>query len=210
VAPDKAFERFVSFSPVEWEDFRRKGDALSAKLASLGWTIPMHMQPADAWEAADKPTPAEVDAVFVAHYQQAEGRYFERVVDELLSETFLEAWRPLIDECGKAYKQGLYRITIPSLFACLEGSVVALGGKGKIIQRCEEHRRVQDPESLKRMLWASFAPFVETVFEDGRSSSGDVINRNLILHGHSSPADWTTADALRLFNALHLLAAIAR
>jgi hypothetical protein len=59
------------------------------------------------------------------------------------------------------------------------------------------------------MIWDSLTPFVEAVFQGGRSASGSVINRNLVLHGHSLPQDWTIADSLRLFCALHALAVIA-
>jgi hypothetical protein len=195
-------------SKEEFERWRIQGEALSARLAKQGWIVPMDMQPAEAWKLAGKPA-GETDSAFVAHYTESDGRSFEEMIRTLLASEFLADWKPLLQECVAAYRQGLFRITIPALLPVIEGAIVALGGKGKIVRRCKAQTEAQDPSRVGRMIWASLLSFVEVIFEDGRSSSGQVLNRNLILHGHSRPADWTLADSLRLFNALHAITFIA-
>jgi hypothetical protein len=198
-------------TPERLLQMRLEGERLSAMLARRGWPMPMNIAPAEAWdalEAAGDVGAAELDEFFVAHYSGDGGRYFDYMASELLTAPGLARRQLLLEECVAAYRQGLHRIAIPSLLLVIEGAVVDLGGKGKIVDRCRQHFAAANPDCAIRMIWSSLAPFIETIFEDGRTSSGDVINRNLILHGRSEPEEWTVADALRLFCALHAIAVV--
>jgi len=205
-------EKFAKlFTPERLLQMRLEGERLSALLARRGWPMPMSMAPAEAWdalEAAGGSGASALDDFFVAHYSDNGGQSFDDMANELVTAPGLARRRLLLEECVTAYRQGLYRIAIPSLLLVIEGAVVDLGGRGKIIERCRNHFAAANPDSAIRMIWSSLAPFIETIFEDGRTSSRDVINRNLVLHGHSEPQDWTVADALRLFCALHAIAVV--
>jgi hypothetical protein len=203
----EATHRFVQSLPTPELYIRqhKATEKLLHKLAAQGWTIPMHLSLADTHEVAETRLPSDYDAEFVQYFTASNGEYFELVAGEIIASETVASWKPLLEECVTAYRQGLFRIVIPSLLPVIERTVIDLGGGGKVVTAAKARAEALSYRFFAKIVWSSIAVFAEKVFDTGRSGPGAVLNRNLILHGRSLPAEWTQADALRLFNAIHTL-----
>jgi hypothetical protein len=179
------------------------------KLAAQGWTIPSHMTPAEAYEISDQ-DPDGYDAFFFGFFTDQGGEEFAHLASDLRDSSILQRWKPLVEQCLAAYDQQLFLVTIPCLFPIIEGVVSSLGGTGKAAARCKALAAAGSYDDLAKVVWSSVATFVDKAFEDGRTTSTVTLNRNLILHGKSDPGQWTQVDSVRLFNALHTLAFVAK
>jgi hypothetical protein len=200
------------FSPEELKSMAEagltQGDAVLRQLASGGWTVPLHLTPAETRQLLHDAR-SDLDAALVKCYSEEDGAVFDRITAELGDSSVMAGWQPLLDQCVAAYRSGSYHITIPSLFAMLEGIVVSAGGQGKVLNACGAWMNAAAKNSWTRVMRRSVHTFLKKAFSGGEDFVGPrptVINRHWVLHGRDRPAQWRQADALRLFTAVHATA----
>lgn len=175
------------------------------KLGHMGWTIPMWATPREIHDLLESvEDEQELDDYFLEYYD------IETLKSDLLGSQLLTQWKPLLEECLEAYVSGLYKICIPSLVTVIEGAAARLGGQfertADVERIAREMVREYEKGSLSRAIWISIHSFLTELFQYvSFSSEAPRLNRHWILHGRS-PAEWTKADALRLFHCLHVLA----
>lgn len=107
-----------------------------------------------------------MDSFFIEFYSGNQDIEFEKLAADLLNNSHLEKWKPLVSECLDAYKNKNYLVTIPSLLSILEGSItLAIGSSGThLIKLCNCKYLRCDEGSVKRVVWKSIHRFVSNIF----------------------------------------------
>lgn len=130
-------------------------------------------------------------------------------------------FKPYLQEILELHKThpGNYRVSIPALFAILEGTL------GQIFKISEEGMASEIKRKMKvfwdiyryvydnQLMGVSFAFFnqlflanTKGVFEQltvNSKNAAGIINRNAVLHGKSNPKDWTLDDFEMLLSLIH-------
>jgi hypothetical protein len=182
----------------------------SKKLAKEGWTIPLSLQPGELYDLLDLYETESYDQAFLKLYTDNNGELFNILTDNLSRSKSYSKWRSLIIQCIKAYNTGDYHITIPSLFSILEGVINEYFDSTKVnlnvITLCKNQTEKAPDNRIVKIIWISILTFVEHAFQRApfNEDRPDFINRHWILHGRDV-TNWTTADSLRLFNALNTI-----
>jgi hypothetical protein len=150
-------------------------------------------------------TADDVDAFFVDFYTGDDFAELRFLRKELTQRAGLAQWRALLEQCFDAFESANHLITIPALLTVLDG-VIAKAGKNtswRIDPRKLCSEKAAAVNGLKKWMWRSLELFFAKLFQPAPfdQSRPILINRHWILHGRDS-ANWTGADALRLFNAL--------
>jgi hypothetical protein len=201
------------------DDFMRDiWDSAKAQIhamASQGWTLQMRLTLGGLEELANL-GPEQIDEFFVAFYTDDDFAELRAVREKLARRQSLAPWRELLGECFDSFVNGRHRITIPALLSIIDGVVASAGAvlssrRSHLMAACTKNGEKLGSDSLRGELWISLREFLERIFEtapfDGTRPT--LINRHWILHGRdTAAASWTSADALRLFNALQTVASL--
>lgn len=182
-------------------------------LAKGGWTFSMQMTPREVVELAEDGLldPQKLDRWFLDYYADQDGRELRDLTRRLRKSKRLESWRPLLVECIRAYKLGLYRIVVPALFATIEGLVCEATGtvqatRGKPSTNWQT--RIARPKgAFLEAQWCATAAFLESLWrrhEFDKPAPG-TLNRHWTVHGRR-PHVGDRADALRLLAAVDFIA----
>jgi hypothetical protein len=200
--------------PSSFEDqLERSATALepsARRLGTLGWTVPLHEHIGFVGLAVQLPE-NELDELFLDLYAEDNGASFQRLIATLRGRSCLSHHLHLIDECQQSYLDGRYLVVVPALLPLLERLVaLAANSLGSLVPVRSATATLHLKSRLyRRVLWASIDGFVQAVFAycDFQHLRPPLLNRHLVLHGRAD-ADWTQADALRLFHALDTLSHI--
>lgn len=130
-------------------------------------------------------------------------------------------FKPYLQEILELHKTnpGNYRVSIPALFAILEGTLgqifkISEGGMAFEIKRkmkvfWDIYRYVYDNQRIgssfafwNRLLLANTKGVFEQLTVNSKNAVG-ILNRNAVLHGKSNPNDWTLDDFEMLLSLLH-------
>ena len=189
------------------------GEKQSVELANAGWTLPMWSTLAGVNDILKHTGIDKVDDYFVRYYETNQDGDFDRLRSDLLSHSSLKHWRPLVEQCLRAYDRSDYLVPIPALIAIIEGLVANAGGR--FLRKADPKNVVQErlnsssKKSFTRLIWLSTDAFIHRLFESHSFDAGRPVslNRHWILHGRDVP-DWTHADCLRLLQALHTVSCV--
>jgi hypothetical protein len=186
------------------------GDMIESarELGERGWTIPVEIPPVRIARLVRSVAPEDTDEVFVEMYSVNQSQGFEVLAEDILKNTELERWKPLVAQSISAYRRDEFLIVVPALLSAYEGALAA------VVDRPNDTRpptlannELNEAETnLERVAWTSIVAFTNTVFKSS-TFAGDrpnLLNRHWVLHGRDSPT-WSRADCLRLFQALHTL-----
>jgi hypothetical protein len=213
-------ERFQAADRAFWEGLHQKWqesclaqEPAAARLGEMGWTLPM-WGPIHLLYRAAQHSREEVDEGFVAEYRRRWGARFRALSADLLGTPSLSRWHPIIDQCVWAHRRSRFLLVVPSLLAITEGVTAQMAGTLQVRSepRANASRQVaQKASAHDRLVWVSLHAFLSRTFADSSfgSPAPPVLNRHWILHGRAA-SDWTEADSLRLFQALHTLTALDR
>lgn len=183
-------------------------------LARLGWIIPVHMSLPELHELVlqNSLTMERVDNWFVEYYRQR-SRFCS--LSKLLLSSRLAFWRPLIEQCLKAFERGDHVICVPSLLLVLDGAMARLWQARAWDKRDRNKffdRKIHGshPKSVMEYMWRSVHVFINEVFDDTARPGRDypIVKRHLILHGTSDPSTWGEANCLRLFQAISTIVSL--
>jgi hypothetical protein len=191
----------------------QRREASGKRLAELGWAVPMNFTMSQEIALADPANSDEdIERCIVDFYLCDQHKQLRRLYDDLIATEVLSQWHPLLRQCFKAFELNLHLVTIPSLISVLEGAIaqkcntlrtknVHVIGPTKA-KACQENQR--SPYNIDYFIWSSLAAFIEKLYDrsDFSKERPPSLNRHWILHGRDS-TQWTVADAIRLFNALH-------
>jgi hypothetical protein len=181
-------------------------DEEAKELGACGWTIPMHCTPREMSDMLDRAHAEPIDSVFLKHYTEDGGKR-GGLKEDLLGIETLEYWRPLLEQCLRAYEAGLYLVAVPALLTMIEGVTIRLGNNPKTTDPRTVARAALSrthPDSIELPIWASIDVFLSNLFANSSFSGTPpgTINRHWILHGRDRPV-WDQADCLRLLQALY-------
>lgn len=180
-------------------------------LARNGWTSPLLMDIAAFHRfrvliVSPNMTVQNIEQWFIAHYRSGG---LAQLSNDMRSSHHLRFWKPLIDQCFRAFERKDYQICIPSLLLVFEGIIaklwdVAFQSKKKRMRFFERNIARASSQSVEQYLWKSVKTFTEEVFEAALRDKQvySVPKRHLILHGKSDPSMWDEADCLRLLQAI--------
>lgn len=199
----KGFERFV-----------RAAEAL----AKAGWTFPKEMTIREVVELAEdpggggSPDARKLDEWFLEYYACEGGREHRALTVRLLKSTRLASWRAPLRECLCAYKHGLYRVVVPTLFSVIEGLVCEITGaiREKAVKPSIhwKGRTVKPPSGgILEAQWCAVLALLELLwqrYEFNEPPPGS-LNRHWTVHGRR-PHVGDRADALRLLAAVDFIA----
>jgi hypothetical protein len=178
----------------------------SEHLAMLGWTLPMRLGPADLVNLAGQ-SAEDVDLFFVEFYTDNEFAELRLLRKELGKCKSLEQWKVLLEQCFASFESQNHLITVPALLTILDGIVFKASNSAPTwrvdpVKICAAKATAAD-NGIKTWMWRSLELFFGKLFESAPfdQSRPTLINRHWILHGRDA-ANWTSADSLRLFNAL--------
>jgi len=182
------------------------------ELGKLGWTIPMWASPTILPRLVTSGDAGAIEKAFVRAYSRNGAEQFTQLSAECKASEFLKPWRPLFQQCVRAYVSRQYRIVVPSLLLTIEGMTVTIAGKQHTVARVRDiaRERAARADGIAAAAWLSMAGFLDEVF--GRHDFAKLplprLNRHCALHGRSAP-NWGRADCLRLFQAIDTLCALA-
>lgn len=211
----EAFQQQRALLTAFAEDNDREGaeqEPDAEALGFAGWTLPLWAtipQCRHIFQQIRQHEIDEIDAAFVEHYAEDNGTAANELFGELLAAPVLEHWHPLLRQCAATYRRRQYLVTVPSLLLVYEG---AFGRAVKRfdslvkVRRASTDARMAHRPGIRRLIRASIDGFSRTVFaaSDFAANAPERINRHWTMHGRSRP-DWTRADCLRLFQAIHTL-----
>ncbi|EOO05701.1 hypothetical protein IAW_05010 [Bacillus cereus str. Schrouff] len=173
--------------------------------AEQGWTIPLHTTMRDCQELIHVKSKSEMDKVFEEHYLIEEN--YMKMKKRLTSNAFEGRWEVLLEECFQNYEEGRFRITIPSLFSILEGTLFNIVQDQDWKQAFREKENELMEGSIRNQVYYSVITFINHAFSFGKFKELNykpaLINRNWVLHGRYNVNEWERVDSLRLFNALY-------
>jgi len=131
----------------------------------------------------------------------------------LLSSPELARWKGLLGEVFECVQLGKPRVCVVSLLTVLEGFLsqylvkeqIMPPNKTKVAAFFRGTKR-HEHETYDAIWWMSAVSFLNLLFQDSdfQADCPSFINRHWILHGRSE-TEWSTADALKLINALTTL-----
>jgi len=139
-------------------------------LGSLGWTFPVHMSPWRLYSILDLNDADQIDQSFVDFYCESDGSNYAQLRDAILSDERLEPWRPLLQQCCRAYERGEFLIVVPSLLTVLEG-VFAKPENAPFIRGPERAKFFSEKiaavpsDSVEAYMWRCANAFVKKLFE---------------------------------------------
>lgn len=175
--------------------------------AKNGWTFPPHTTMQECYDMINGKKQSEMDKEFEKHYGISEN--YEAMKRKLLSNTLYSQWKELIEDCFDNYERGRYKISIPSLFLILEGTVFDIVKDQDWKKAFKQMGNRLDHGSIKRQMFISVKEFIYNAYSYGNFDSAtarpSLINRSWVLHGRDDIKEWKKVDALRLFNALYSL-----
>lgn len=182
------------------------------RLADLGWTITMDMDPfVLARLADDAVSDAELEQTFSSLYTEDDFRQLRAIERELLEAQPLAPCRALISEAFEAYYRGLHQIPVPALMATIEGVIAREAGKLNTrvtaVRKLAADLEARAPrQSVEALMWRSVRRWIDNMYADSNFSSPQPpqLNRHWILHGRDS-GPWSKTDAIRLFVALNTM-----
>lgn len=200
-----------TLSRVDWQSIAeglKQFPNEAKRIGDAGWTIPMWGTPADVSHILQAASERDIDGVFLDYYEADGGEHYRQLKSYLVStRQSLTRWRPLIEQCFKAFEHDLYLVIVPAMITVVEGSIAEIGGQDA--WRSTDSRKTArnllarfPRDSFRHAIWSSVVAFVSHLFT-GHSFTNECpprINRHWILHGRDSPS-WTKADCLRLFQA---------
>lgn len=181
------------------------------RLGAAGWTVPWWASINHCRDILQCVSVDKLDAVYVRHYSKDNAKAARVVFPELMKSPVLEQWRPILRQCIATYKRRQYLVTVPSLLLTFEGLLArATKQTGTKMRAPTSKARADLPPGVDRLIWASVQTFVESLYaaSDFTNDPPDTLNRHWALHGRERP-EYTKADCLRLFQALHSLATLA-
>ena len=179
--------------------------------ASLGWVFPLNL-PYPVYKRKIYELscyPEELDKYFIELFSSD---FRENVEKPILkySLSIPEHLNTLLHECFLAYKNSLFQICVPALFAILEGVLVELSNNGdrkniRYLQGIDNYIKSSDI-TVEVMPLISLSHFLKLVFSpsDFNGEEIDVINRHWSQHGRYL-SDFTNKASLQLFNAVALV-----
>ena len=184
------------------------------ELGRRGWTAPIWSHTMATAEIVLRTTEDSIDDYFLREYTRSWRRLERRVFREISAASVLGAWARLLEECIFAYRWRRYRIVVPALFAVYEGALAQIMGQLKRKsdpKNLASAKRNDAREGLLKLAWVSVEAFTLQLFSPRPYSlpRPRLINRNWVLHGRDS-MEWTRADCLRLFQALHTVTFLER
>lgn len=180
-------------------------------LGRNGWTLPLHMDIVafrrfHVLILCPDTTVQDIEQWFIGYYR-SDG--LADISIHLLSSHHLLFWKPLIEQCLRAFERKDFQICVPSLLSIFEGVIakpwgVAFQNKKNRTKFFERKIGGASSRSREQYLWKSVKAFTEEVFAAAVSDkrTHPVPKRHLILHGKSDPSMWDEADCLRLFQAI--------
>jgi hypothetical protein len=191
----------------------QRWEASGKRLAELGWTVPMNFTMSQAVALSDPANSDEdIERCIVDFYLCDQHKQLRCLFNDLIASEVLIQWHPLIRQCFEAFELNLHLVTIPSLLSVLEGAIAqkcnTFRTKNVHITTPTKEKASQEnqrsPYSIEYFIWSDLATFIGKLYELSDFSKGrpPLLNRHWILHGRDS-TQWTVADAIRLFNALH-------
>lgn len=176
------------------------------RLAALGWTVPLTATIAFP-ETVNPLTDTEVEAAMTAYFTDDDEAELKGLLSRLRCRTHLQPWMPLLDECIKAYEQGLYGVTVNVLITIVEGVfMVGLLGPNNSPGVAREAGRMKPTKvagGAQEVVAYSVSQFLLNVFQDARFTEPRpmLLNRHWKVHGRDSQVG-TREEAICLFNAL--------
>lgn len=182
-------------------------DVAATALARQGWTIPMHMTPAETFALLQDASGDGLDARFVEWYESEDYAGLIELKAGLSQQANLEPWRGLLGEVFEAYRRQHFAITVPALLTVIEGCIATQPGDGTNVRALVRRRLDSEmnrwPDSVTALIWRSIATFCDQLFMPTHFAAGrpSRINRHWILHGRDT-GPWNKADALRLVQAV--------
>lgn len=189
------------------------------KLANFGWTIDGHWDFFMIDKVLQFNNKQQLDQFLYKEYYACEDKQeVKRLSKAILKYESLSLWKPLIEECNKAYQHGMYRICIPSLISVIEGIVGKKINDKKTIglealsKKLKEEINKLPSHSVRRLCVISIKCWYDKVFELIKFSSERslVINRNWIMHGRDDCNLWKEIDAIRLYSTIYMLGSILK
>ncbi|MEJ7759543.1 MAG: hypothetical protein WKF55_08095 [Gemmatimonadaceae bacterium] len=181
-------------------------------LGACGWTLPLILPVASLPDLLEGIQPGtDYDAAFEDYYLSNNERATRQLFDDLSDSQRLKMWKPLLAECMDAYREAKFRIIVPSLFLILDGALAAAANsllRKTNAKNLSASKRRTSRRVIETLAWASLEGFTHELF-GGYHFGGPRpprTNRHWVLHGRDVP-DWTRADGLRLFQALHSIPA---
>jgi len=189
-------------------------EAEARALGARGWTLPMWAHTGFVAEIASSVKAGETDAYFMDLYSADGGSRETELLESLATRPELAHWEPLLNECIIAYKQRLYRVTLPSLLLVLDGLIAAAGNRLNERSNAKTVASSLLQASMRPyvdwLAWLTIEAFVSRVFQS-REFGGqrpESINRHWIMHGRDIP-DWGQTDCLRLFQAIDTIGSVS-
>lgn len=186
-----------------YKDFKE----IATEGAKLGWTIPPHSTINECREMILGKNKIQINKEFEAYYLRQKN--YNEMKSELLGDAMMAKWKLLLEECFKNFEEGRYRITIPSLFAILEGVIFDIVKDQKWKEAFKNINVQVNFGSIQMPVFISVHIFVDKAFSFGHldkpTYKPSLINRNWVLHGRDDINEWQVVDSLRLFNALYSL-----
>jgi hypothetical protein len=218
---EKLKETIAPLSEINWEEVEKEWKSAAEILALNGWTLPMNMTPGETISLSKFENPEELDKAFEDFY--CTDNEYERMKMDILEHKFIEAWKGLLEQCFDNYENGTYLITIPNLFIVIENLanmlisqryqkyITSNNSKRKPPLR-DQYTTVKQEFEQERtyvIIYGSVMNFLHEVFKAGNFDKNatrfQIINRDWVLHGRDNPSNWKSADALRLFHAIHTI-----
>ena len=206
--PNLTFPKLPQIDSERTINALRKG---AIRLSECGWAIPEWATPREIQELGEC-TDGDIDDFFVVSYlgNNSNQGQLERVSRNLLASIEMEMWRSLLEEIFYCVQNGKYRVCVPALLTILEGFTAHSLYKRLNTSRRQTNVSVSinraafhSDKTVEGVIWRSVVVFLNRLFAsfDFESASPTFINRHWILHGRSD-TEWTSADALKLVNAL--------
>ncbi|MEH7504942.1 hypothetical protein V7152_23520 [Neobacillus drentensis] len=195
------------FKELNIEESLNRMEKVAKHGAENGWTTPPHTTPMEFEQLMEGKNKDEMDMAFDEHYSDEDN--FQAMKQTLLDNVFEGKWQELLDDCFDNYERGRFKITIPSLFSIIEGTVFDIVQDQKWRVAFEREIEKIKEGSIKKPLFFSVYTFINKAFSSGKFEKKNykpsIINRHWVLHGRDNISEWQRVDSLRLFNALYSL-----
>ncbi|KRG15605.1 hypothetical protein ACA30_05805 [Virgibacillus soli] len=152
----------------------------------------------------------EVDEYMLNFYEKNEHENLKSL-GEYIGERVDIIWKDLVDDSIRLFINGDHKIATPFAMTLIENTMIRYSGRDKYGWKLRDDfkKRIEKIDG-DYVFIASFLleEIIEKIFDSRKNDDvkGELLNRNLVLHGKSNPEVWGKVEFLKILNIVGSMA----
>lgn len=209
---DTILDRIKEIDPQKFnEESIRELKEIAKKFSKMGWSLVIDINDNCFFEDSIlQMKKANVDEYMLNFYEE-DGHKNLKALAKYIGERIDSIWKEQLDDSIRLFISGDYKVVTPFIMTLIEAEMIRYSGRDKYggCLRKDFKERI-DKVDDEYIFIASYLieDILAKVFENKKRNDvkGELLNRNLVLHGKSDPKVWGKIEFLKILNIVGSLA----